>query len=139
MPAANENNCCLDNCNLAALKATAQLQDGDVVYASFHNRVYEVPFYVAVDNQSRSVVVGVRGTLSLKDALTDMTAKTQSIPSSAALMDAWTAHKGILLAASYVVKQLQDRHILQETLAAHPHYDLVITGNINISLKGYYR
>ena len=49
----------------AILKNTG-LQQKDVLYANFQNKIYEVPFFVAVDHRVKSVVVAIRGTMSLK-------------------------------------------------------------------------
>ncbi|CAN7943565.1 unnamed protein product, partial [Ixodes hexagonus] len=38
----------------------------EVVYVTYHVDVGETPFFVAVDHEKRTVVVSVRGTLSLQ-------------------------------------------------------------------------
>lgn len=48
-------------------------------YASFHNSVFQTPFYVAIDHSTKSIVVAVRGTMSLRDAITDLTAEAKPI------------------------------------------------------------
>ena len=41
--------------------------------------VCQVPFFVALDHKTKSVVVAIRGTMSLKDTITDMTAQTAPV------------------------------------------------------------
>lgn len=53
-------------CNTAALKLLTGIEDTDLFYVSFHNRVYEVPFVACVDQKSSAIVVAIRGSLSLK-------------------------------------------------------------------------
>lgn len=38
----------------------------DVIYATYHVDVGETPFFVVVDYEKESIVVSIRGTLSLK-------------------------------------------------------------------------
>ena len=40
--------------------------DYQVIFASFHVDVSETPFFVAVDYDHQSVVVSIRGTISMK-------------------------------------------------------------------------
>ena len=53
-------------CHVAALKQSIGSADYQVIYASFHVDVSETPFFVAVDYDRQSVVVSIRGTISMK-------------------------------------------------------------------------
>lgn len=121
-----DDNCC--HCNLAALKTVTQLDEKDLVCVSFHNSIYEVPYFVALDHQTSSVVVAIRGTLSGHDALTDLAAMTDPI-SVEGLPVGWTAHRGMLQSANFVLRQLESKEILKQTFMQYPNYHLVITGH----------
>ncbi|EFX76477.1 hypothetical protein DAPPUDRAFT_306186 [Daphnia pulex] len=121
-----DDNCC--HCNLAALKTVTQLQEKDIICVSFHNSIYEVPYFVALDHQTSSIVVAIRGTLSGHDALTDLAAMTDPI-SVEGLPVGWTAHRGMLQSANFVLRQLESKEILKQTFAQYPNYHLVITGH----------
>ena len=41
----------------------------------YNYRLTEVPYFVAADHRHKKIVVAIRGTLSLADALTDLAAK----------------------------------------------------------------
>jgi len=71
------DNCCF--CHTSALKQTTSVEDKDLLYASFHNNVFQTPFYIAIDHAERSIVVAIRGTMSLRDAITDLTAEAKDI------------------------------------------------------------
>lgn len=73
-----EDNCCL--CNYAALKQMVSDGDVEVIYATFHVDIGETPFFVAVDYAKEKVVVSIRGTLSMKDILTDLNAEGEPLP-----------------------------------------------------------
>ena len=120
------DNCC--HCNLAALKTVTKLEDKDILHVSFHNSIYEVPYFVAVDHQMASVVVAIRGTLSGHDALTDLAAVTDPIDGEG-LPQGWTAHRGMLQTANFLLRQLEQNGVLHQAFTQHPNYRLVITGN----------
>nr|CAD7576349.1 unnamed protein product [Timema californicum] len=74
-----DDNCCL--CNLAGFRHISGLDMEDVLYASFENAVFQVgietstaPFFVSLDHVTQSVVVTIRGSISLRDLFTDFTA-----------------------------------------------------------------
>nr|XP_054499640.1 diacylglycerol lipase-beta isoform X4 [Agelaius phoeniceus] len=48
------------------LKITG-LQYRDFIHISFHNKIYEIPFFVALDHKKEAIVVAVRGTLSFEE------------------------------------------------------------------------
>jgi sn1-specific diacylglycerol lipase len=51
---------------LAALKQSIGRVDHEVIFASFHVDVSETPFFVSIDYDHQSVVVSIRGTISMK-------------------------------------------------------------------------
>lgn len=46
-------------------------QDCELAYATFINSIYERPYAIFVDHKWQSVVLAIRGTLSLEDLLND--------------------------------------------------------------------
>ncbi|KAM7371214.1 hypothetical protein PAMP_010703 [Pampus punctatissimus] len=115
-------------CNFASILHTTGLQYRDFIYVSFHNQIYEIPFYVALDHKREAVLVAVRGTLSLKDALTDLSAECDNLPIEG-VSGACYAHKGMCQAASYIYKKLINDGILNQAFSIAPEYKLVITGH----------
>ncbi|XP_078274177.1 diacylglycerol lipase-beta [Rhinoraja longicauda] len=118
---------CLD-CNVSSMLQTTGLQHRDFIHVSLHNKIYEIPFFVALDHKKEAVVVAVRGTLSLKDALTDMCADCGSLNISG-MTGECVAHNGILQAATYIYKKLMNDGILNQAFAVVPEYRLVVTGH----------
>lgn len=41
----------------------------------------------------------------------------------------WTAHRGMLQSANFVLRQLESKEILKQTFMQYPNYHLVITGH----------
>uniref|UniRef100_H3D1S2 Diacylglycerol lipase-beta n=1 Tax=Tetraodon nigroviridis TaxID=99883 RepID=H3D1S2_TETNG len=115
-------------CQFNSILQTTGLHYRDFIYVSFHNQIYEIPFFVALDHKKEAVVVAVRGTLSLKDVLTDLSAECENLPLEG-VPGACYAHKGISQAAGFIYKKLVNDGILSQALSTVPEYKLVITGH----------
>lgn len=124
------NNVVKDNhcfCYLEGLKQVTGLTDSDIIYISFDNEIYKVPFMVCLDHQMRSVVIAFRGTLSFPDIVTDLTAsmRPMELPDSPNFL----VHKGMLKTVTKVIKKLEDENILEQAFSKVDNYNLVLTGH----------
>ncbi|XP_059976588.1 diacylglycerol lipase-beta isoform X2 [Mesoplodon densirostris] len=116
------------SCHFGSILQTTGLQYRDFIHVSFHDKVYELPFLVALDHKKESVVVAVRGTMSLQDILTDLSAESEQLDLECEVQDCW-AHKGISQAARYVYQRLINDGILSQAFSIAPEYRLVIVGH----------
>lgn len=123
---APKDNCCL--CNTAALKAITNLTDDNLIYVTFHNNIFEVPFFVAIDHETKNVVIAIRGTLSLHDAITDLTAQCTEVKAPG-LPENCLAHKGMEKSAQFVLKRLKESGALNDAFSRVNDYGLVVTGH----------
>ncbi|CAK9798448.1 Diacylglycerol lipase-alpha [Anthophora plagiata] len=126
-----EDNCC--QCNYAALRKMVDVAEVEVIYATFHVDVGETPFFVALDYTKKKVVVSIRGTLSMKDVLTDLNAEGEVLPLSPP-RDDWLGHKGMVQAAEYIRKKLLEEGIISRALAKDasrgtPQFGLALVGH----------
>ncbi|XP_047218621.1 diacylglycerol lipase-alpha isoform X1 [Girardinichthys multiradiatus] len=129
-----EDNCC--GCNVLAIRRhflDRDLKQVHVVYTSCHDAVYETPFFVAVDHAKKKVVISIRGTLSPKDALTDLTGDSERLPVEGQ-HGTWLGHKGMVYSAEYIKKKLEQEMILSQAFGRDlskgtMHYGLVIVGH----------
>ena len=71
-------------CHMAAVKQSCGDGDYQVIYASFHVDVSETPFFIAVDYDHGTVVVSIRGTLSMK-----VTSASSNLPGKRILERDW--------------------------------------------------
>nr|XP_020442973.1 sn1-specific diacylglycerol lipase beta [Monopterus albus] len=115
-------------CHFSSILHTTGLQYRDFIHVSFHNEIYEIPFFVALDHKREAIVVAVRGTLSLRDVLTDLSAECENLPIEGVSGPCY-AHKGIYQAAGYIYKKLVNDGILNQAFSIAPEYKLVITGH----------
>ncbi|XP_062516884.1 diacylglycerol lipase-alpha-like [Corticium candelabrum] len=97
---------CLE-CNTSAVLYQTGLSRDDIIHITCHNKAYRPPFFVSVDRTKRAVVVSIRGTLSISDALTDVTAEAVSFEHTAGTLH---AHRGIFKAAKYVKTQVEQHN-----------------------------
>uniref|UniRef100_A0A4W6D0E2 Diacylglycerol lipase-alpha n=1 Tax=Lates calcarifer TaxID=8187 RepID=A0A4W6D0E2_LATCA len=133
-PTLEEDNCC--GCNVLAIRRhflDQDLKQVHIVYTSWHDAVYETPFFVAVDHAKKKVVISIRGTLSPKDALTDLTGDSERLPVEEQ-HGTWLGHKGMVLSAEYIKKKLEQEMILSQAFGRDlnkgtMHYGLVIVGH----------
>ncbi len=119
-----DNRC---SCHMVGLTQFTGLNEADVVYASFENDVYKVPFMVCYDHDSASVVLVFRGTLSLGDVVTDLTASAK--PIELPNFPNFLVHKGMLKTVTAVLEKLEEDRILESAFEQAPGYKLVIAGH----------
>ncbi|XP_076044730.1 diacylglycerol lipase-beta-like isoform X3 [Oratosquilla oratoria] len=125
-PSILSDNCCM--CHTAALKAVTNLEERNLIYVSFHNSIFQVPFYVAIDDETEHVIVAIRGTLSLQDAITDMTALAAPVEAEG-LPEGSQAHKGMVQAAKFVMQRLEETRAIGVAMSSRSRYGLVVTGH----------
>ncbi|MCI4384115.1 hypothetical protein PGIGA_G00034880 [Pangasianodon gigas] len=116
------------SCHFSSILHMTELQYRDFIHVSYHNQIYEIPFFVALDHKREAVLVTVRGTLSLKDVLTDLSAECENLTVEG-VSGASYAHKGISQAAGYIYKKLVNDGILRQAFSIAPEYKLVIAGH----------
>lgn len=120
------DNCCL--CNFAGVRYISKLQPKDIIYASFRNHIFELPFCVLADHKTRSILITIRGSMSMRDIFTDLTATPEKMYVEG-LPPGSLAHKGMLSSAKYIKKELEDYGILDKAFAMYPEYSLVLAGH----------
>lgn len=116
------------NCHFSSILRTTGLQYRDFIHISFHDKVYELPFIVVLDHRKEAVVVAIRGTMSLQDVLTDLSAESENLELDAEIQDS-VAHKGIAQAARYIYRRLINDGILSQAFSVAPEYRLVLVGH----------
>lgn len=121
-----DDTCCF--CHLAGVRQTAQIPARDVLFASFRNHVFELPFCVVADHQTGNIVLAIRGSISLRDVFTDLTATSARFEAEGVPGDTM-AHKGMIEGAAYIERKLRQRRVLRRALLRFPHYGLVLTGH----------
>lgn len=116
-----------------------ELNGCEVVYSCQWEGVFSSPFAVIVDRHKSSIVVAIRGTLSLADALQDAYAAPATLQSvfgderlSPELRNPrYMAHVAMLKGALLIKQRLDDERVLEDLFAeeALSSFKLVVTGH----------
>ena len=125
VPVLGDNSCLF---NFTSMLTQANLRVEDVLFVSFENAIYETPFFVAFDHSRASVVISCRGTMSLEDAITDISATLEALPLEG-FSEEYYAHKGFVISAKKIQNKLERDEILVRAFALHPDYKLVLVGH----------
>jgi sn1-specific diacylglycerol lipase len=114
-PGRHVHQCCY--CDVTALLHETMIPEEDVLYTNWSNRVCQPVHYAAFDRSSDSVVIAIRGSMSIQDCVTDFAATPEVIslegtngiyPTSE-----YYVHGGMLRSARYVHEILRQQGILQ--------------------------
>ncbi|XP_020655262.3 diacylglycerol lipase-beta isoform X1 [Pogona vitticeps] len=116
------------NMHFGSILKITGLEYRDFIHISFHNKIFEIPFFVALDHKKEAIVVAVRGTLSFEDVLTDLSADTENLTLENVLENG-LVHKGITQAANYIYRRLVNDGILNQAFTIAPEYKLVVVGH----------
>jgi len=126
-----EDNCC--SCNVASAERRLASHNYEIIYVSYKVNVNVVPFLVAVDHSKQSIVVAIRGSMSLSDMVTDMNGQVDRVPIKDCPED-WFCHRGITRAAMYVKLTLEQEFIIERAMSCRPdlnseNYSIVLCGH----------
>ena len=102
--------------NDASLESFANLEPEQVAYASFVEGMEKSPFCVVLDHEWKSVVISIRGTLSIEDAVTDITLRPESMEECGTRCGfdgrLCYAHAGMLTTSEWIYDQLERYYCL---------------------------
>ncbi|PSC75585.1 eukaryotic translation initiation factor 5A-2 [Micractinium conductrix] len=138
------------NLNREATQQAAGLADADLLDVRYEGEVPHVlPYFIAVDENARALVIAIRGSLSLDDVVRDLLFEPASLDEwvvpgrrwedpppelvAASAASRYAAHSGILEAARATFMDIQEHGVLHSALLAPggrcDGYRLVVTGH----------
>lgn len=126
--------CCLcagQNSDLAVIVEMAGIPMENIVHLSTDNSMYASPFILAIDDDIQSIILSIRGSLSMQDVLVDLLAsglrlQNEELPTEGVT---FVAHLGMLTTARRIRQQLRDRQLIELAQARRPGYPLVVCGH----------
>lgn len=80
------------------------------------------------DHKTSNIVIAIRGSISLRDIFTDLTATSDKFEAEGLPHDTM-AHKGMAAGANYLLRRLKESGILEKAFNTYPEYGLVLTGH----------
>lgn len=131
MPIVLDDNCC--GLNMASAEQRLRAHNFEIIYVSYKSNVHVVPFLVAADHSKQTIVVAIRGSMSMSDMVTDLNGQTDKLPIDDC-PDDWLCHRGMTRASEYVKRSLLEEHILDRAFNCRPDlgskdYTLVLCGH----------
>eukprot|EP01029_Cantina_marsupialis_P012448 TRINITY_DN274879_c0_g1_i1.p1 TRINITY_DN274879_c0_g1~~TRINITY_DN274879_c0_g1_i1.p1 ORF type:complete len:453 (-),score=142.64 TRINITY_DN274879_c0_g1_i1:362-1720(-) len=103
-----------------ALIAHAGFNEEDVLFVQNYDVVHRPRHYVAIDHKAKSVVIGIRGTESVQDVLTDLVCNPEPFLDGC-------AHSGIAQGAEELLKNVETH--VATALDKYEDYQLTVTGH----------
>lgn len=118
-------------CNQAAARRRLRNNNHDIIYINYKSDYHIVPFMVAVDHAKQSIIVSIRGSMALSDAVIDFNGHTDQIPGCP---EGWFAHRGMLKSALYIQSTLTKSRVLEQAFEFKPElgtrkYQLTFCGH----------
>jgi len=121
----------------ATMLAHAGLNRSDIAYASFESGFYETPYFIVIDREWKSIVVSIRGSLTLEDCVVDVLLDPSPLD---ALGEKYGfdgteqyCHGGVLECTNWLHADLMKHKILEKLLlgpnAEYSDYTLRIVGH----------
>jgi len=98
---------------MAALQQVCSQENVELVYVTYHVDVGETPFFIGIDYDMSKIVISIRGTLSMKDIMTDLNAESELLPLQP-VREEWKGHKGMVQAAEYIHGKLIQENLLEK-------------------------
>eukprot|EP00934_Nitzschia_sp_Nitz4_P008060 Nitzschia sp. Nitz4//scaffold54_size114964//70057//72567//NITZ4_003857-RA/size114964-augustus-gene-0.20-mRNA-1//-1//CDS//3329554369//8050//frame0 len=117
-----------------AMEELAGIPREDIVFASFKQSVEAVPYLVALDHEWKSIVIAIRGTLSMESIVADLTLRPIEL---SALGEehgfdgtAKYCHNGVLKSSLWIYNDIVRRKVLQGLLEGEYHsYSIRVVGH----------
>lgn len=108
------DNCCA--CHHAATLAFTRKNDCETIYCNYENKFCPT-FAVFYDHTKKTIVIAVRGTMSLEDCVRDMNIQPSEMTDAGELYgfdgSGRYAHRGMLKSAMYIRRHIQEMQIFE--------------------------
>ena len=109
------------------------LDETEVVFAQFKVGFAATPYCIVLDHDWRSIVIGIRGTLSLDDLLADVTIRPVSLDvlGKRCGFDGTDrfAHSGMLACSEWIYNDIEKIGKLAHVVSLYSSYEVKVTGH----------
>jgi len=96
------------------------ISTNDIIVASWKSKLMTPGYFLAVDHKTQSIVLAIRGSFEIKDAIPDLIAnKTEFLEGS--------THNGLLRASLNVKKEIDEN--FKQLKNKYPNYQIILTGH----------
>jgi len=116
--------------------ATYDVPHAHIYYANFYNGIAATPYAILLDEEEKSVVIAVRGTLSLEDWVIDLQYVPHPLDKVGELCGfdgkGHHCHKGVLTRCKWMYNDIKKHRVLKHLYSsnsAYKDYRLVVVGH----------
>lgn len=88
----------------------------------------QLPYCILADHETHSIVISIRGSLSMRDVFTDLTANAERFDAPGLPQDSF-AHRGMIAGTEQLISRLRESNIIERAFNTYPDYSLVIVGH----------
>ncbi|CAH8584146.1 unnamed protein product [Schistosoma turkestanicum] len=131
--------CCIcskHTCDLAAILEFTSLREDQFIKLSYDNSVYQSPYFVAIDDFSKCIVISIRGTLSFDDTIVDLlydgvrlTEVEDFVESNSGRRPCFIGHRGMVERSRHLYRCLLTDRSIEIAFSKKPQYNLVVCGH----------
>ncbi|KAG7360232.1 lipase class 3 [Nitzschia inconspicua] len=116
-----------------ALELISGLSPDEIIYATFYDNADTIPYFIAVDHEWKTIVVAIRGTLTLESVFADIAIVPTELTEMGVKCgfdgENLYCHRGMLHFAIWVYEDLSRHKKLDVALAKYSGYRLRIVGH----------
>ena len=126
--------------NEASVYSMVKKMNAELVYAAFENDTVAKPYCIYIDREIQSIIIAIRGTLSLEDCVTDALAECVNMGTTGSKWGfdgtkVWT-HNGFLKAAEKIREDIETSKILNHLFNNNTSEDT--NKGVNTPLNGHH-
>lgn len=112
-------------CDLSTAVLVLGIEEEDILVSHWESNIFQPVHFVAYDRETNAIIVAVRGTTSLADCITDISAVPTLIPLADTPKgyspDDYFAHGGMYESAKYVLRSIEQEGILSDLVDPDSH------------------
>mmetsp|Transcript_71 Transcript_71/g.162 ORF Transcript_71/g.162 Transcript_71/m.162 type:complete len:685 (+) Transcript_71:143-2197(+) len=121
------------NSRTIAMKAISGVEDEDIIYANYSDQVGEIPYIILLDHDWKSIVIAIRGTMSLESIVTDLDLRPKELTALGEECgfngEGLFCHSGMLTSTEWLYRNIKDNGKLERVMADYKDYKLRILGH----------
>jgi sn1-specific diacylglycerol lipase len=116
-----------------ALELISGLAPQDIIYASYYDRSDAIPYFIALDHDWKSVVISIRGTMTLESVVSDINCVPHELTEMGEECgfdgNGLFCHRGILHSVVWLYEDLKSHGKLAQAMKDYHSYRLRVVGH----------
>ena len=120
--------------NMAYVELDAEIQKKTDALLHFNplNDIFRAPYLVSVDHDWNSIVIAIRGTMTVADLLVDLKLEMEILDNDLEYPERYRVHSGMYITAKNIVAEIVEHQVLQNLFQENgrlSEYNIVVCGH----------